>query len=118
MVGYDPEIILSGRKLNDNMGFFIFRIIMDRLEELGISANDAKIGVFGLTFKRKLSDFRNNKVFDIINYFEREGSNVLATDPYLSKNYDFKIKSTSLNQMKIWTVLYLQLHITNIRILK
>jgi UDP-N-acetyl-D-glucosamine/UDP-N-acetyl-D-galactosamine dehydrogenase len=80
-VGYYPEVILSGRRINDGMGGFIAR----RLVKLLIAANrpvkSAQIGILGITFKENVPDLRNSRVPDIVGELREYGIEPLITDP-------------------------------------
>lgn len=81
-IGYHPEIILSGRRLNDNMGNHIVSEIVKLMIKKGIKIKNANILVLGITFKENCSDIRNSKVVDIINIFTEYGANVEVFDPW------------------------------------
>jgi len=78
--GYHPQIILSGRRINDNMGRFVVEKTIKMMINQGMSIKDAKIGVLGLTFKEDCPDLRNTRVIDIIDEFKSYGTNVLVHD--------------------------------------
>jgi len=63
--GYHPQIILSGRRINDNMGRFVVEKTIKMLINQGLNIKDSKIGVLGLTFKEDCPDLRNTRVVDI-----------------------------------------------------
>lgn len=65
-MGYQSEVILSGRRINDNMGQYIARCVVKKMIELDIRIKGARIGIFGFTFKENCPDIRNTKVFDIV----------------------------------------------------
>lgn len=65
-IGYHSEVILAGRRINDNMGQYIAGCIVKKMIELNIKVKGAKIGIFGFTFKENCPDIRNTKVFDIV----------------------------------------------------
>ena len=82
-LGYNPEIILSGRRINNRMGEYIATSVMKNI--LGFSQNlktPITITVLGFTFKENVPDIRNTKVIDIINELEKFGVNVQIYDPY------------------------------------
>jgi len=78
--GYHPQIILSGRRINDNMGRFIVEKTVKIMINQGLSIKGAKIGVLGLTFKEDCPDLRNTRVIDIIDELNSYGTNVLVHD--------------------------------------
>jgi len=81
-VGYHPQVILSGREVNDQMSAFITNKIIQLLAYTGKKIQDAKVLVLGVTFKENCPDFRNSKVFEIIHQLKAEGAYVTAFDPY------------------------------------
>jgi len=81
-LGYHPQVILSGRDVNDQMSIFISNKLIQLLAQTGKKIQDAKVLVLGVTFKENCPDFRNSKVFEIIHQLKAEGANVAAFDPY------------------------------------
>ncbi len=79
--GVHPEIILAGRRINDNMGKYIAEQTIKQLSRLGKKIKHAKVGVLGLTFKENCPDIRNSKVMDIIDELKSYYVNVLVHDP-------------------------------------
>jgi UDP-N-acetyl-D-galactosamine dehydrogenase len=80
-VGYHPQVILAGRRINNGMGKFVAEQTMKRLSELARPANDLKVAVLGLTFKENVPDLRNSRVPDIIHELREYGVQVLVHDP-------------------------------------
>jgi UDP-N-acetyl-D-galactosamine dehydrogenase len=80
-VGYHPQVILAGRRINNGMGKFVAEQTMKRLSELPRPVNDLKVAVLGLTFKENVPDLRNSKVPDIIHELREYGVQVLVHDP-------------------------------------
>ena len=83
-LGYKPEIILRGRRINDGMGEYIAKNVVQRIIKAGKPVMKSKILVMGATFKENVSDIRNSKVADVINELESYSINVDVTDPYAS----------------------------------
>ena len=83
--GYTPEVILSGRKINDSMGKYIAHKHMKEIIKNNQSLDCHTVGIFGLTFKENISDLRNSKVFDIISEFKSMGVEVIAHDPLVTR---------------------------------
>jgi UDP-N-acetyl-D-galactosamine dehydrogenase len=81
MLGYHPEVILAGRRINDDMGKFIAEQTIKELIRSGHSVKGAKINVLGLTFKEDVPDLRNSKVIDVINELKSFGIEVFVHDP-------------------------------------
>jgi UDP-N-acetyl-D-galactosamine dehydrogenase len=85
-VGYHPQVILSGRDVNDQMSAFVSNKLIQLLAQTGKKIQSAKVLVLGVTFKENCPDFRNSKVFDIIAQLKNEGAVVSAFDPYANSN--------------------------------
>ena len=80
-VGYHPQVILAGRRINNGMGKFVAEQTMKRLGELARPVKDLKVAVLGLTFKENVPDLRNSRVPDIIHELREYGVQVLVHDP-------------------------------------
>ena len=80
-LGYHSQIILSGRRINDDMGRYVAESVVKKLISVGSSVKDAKVAVLGLTFKENCPDIRNTKVIDIINELKEYGIIPLICDP-------------------------------------
>ncbi|AKU93104.1 nucleotide sugar dehydrogenase [Vulgatibacter incomptus] len=81
-LGYFPEVILSGRRINNGMGAFIAQRLMKMLAKGGKPISGAKVGVLGLTFKENVSDLRNSRVPDIISELKEFGVEVIVHDAF------------------------------------
>jgi len=81
MLGYHPEVILAGRRINDNMGKFIAEQTIKQMIRNGNPVKDAKVAVLGLTFKEDVPDLRNSHVIDVINELRNYGVQVFVHDP-------------------------------------
>ena len=81
MLGYNPQVILAGRRINDGMGKFIAEQTIKHMIAAGSYIKGAKVNVLGLTFKENCGDLRNSKVIDIINELKSYGVEVYVTDP-------------------------------------
>ncbi len=81
MLGYNPQVILAGRRINDGMGKFIAEQTIKHMISGGSYIKGAKVNVLGLTFKENCGDLRNSKVIDIINELKSYGVEVYVTDP-------------------------------------
>lgn len=79
-VGHHPEVILAGRRINDNMGHFIATSLVKKLIHNNLPVQGAKVTVLGLTFKENVPDLRNSKVIDIIRELKEFGIDVQVTD--------------------------------------
>ncbi len=82
-VGYNPEIILAGRRLNDNMGNYIVSQVIKLMLKKRLHINESKILIMGLTFKENCPDIRNTRVIDIIKELNSYGANVDIYDPWV-----------------------------------
>jgi len=80
-IGYRPEVILSGRRINDNMGKYIAEKTIKMLIAADLQVKKARVAVLGLSFKENVPDLRNTRVVDIIGELEDFGVTVLAHDP-------------------------------------
>lgn len=80
-VGYHPQVILAGRRINNGMGKFVAEQTMKRLSELARPVKDLKVAVLGLSFKENVPDLRNSRVPDIIHELREYGVQVLVHDP-------------------------------------
>ncbi|MDQ2178554.1 nucleotide sugar dehydrogenase [Marinifilum sp. D714] len=80
--GYNPEIILSGRRLNDGMGEWVASQVVKLMIKKGHAVKNAKLLVLGITFKENCPDIRNTKAIDVINELKEYGSQVDVYDPW------------------------------------
>ena len=81
-VGYHPEIILAGRRLNDSMGAYVASQLVKRMTKEGIAVKGARVLILGLTFKENTPDLRNTRVIDIVAELEDYGIAVDVHDPW------------------------------------
>jgi UDP-N-acetyl-D-galactosamine dehydrogenase len=97
MLGYRPEVILAGRRINDGMGKFIAEKTVKLMISAGSNIKGARVNVLGLTFKEDCSDLRNSKVPDIIRELESYGLEVMVHDPLANPyeaNYEYGLRLT------------------------
>jgi UDP-N-acetyl-D-galactosamine dehydrogenase len=85
-LGYHPEVILAGRRINDGMGMIISNNIVKLMAKGNMPINNSDILVLGMTFKENCPDIRNSKVVDVINELKSFGANVDVYDPLAEKN--------------------------------
>lgn len=85
-LGYYPQVILSGRRVNDNMGVFIANKVVKLMIQNEITIKGGNVLVLGVTFKENCPDIRNSKVIDIVNEFNQFGLNVDVFDPHADSN--------------------------------
>jgi UDP-N-acetyl-D-galactosamine dehydrogenase len=85
-LGYHPQVILSGRRVNDNMGMFVANKLVKLLIAKNHVISKAKVLVLGITFKEDCPDIRNSKVIDIVNELQQFNINVDVFDPHANGN--------------------------------
>lgn len=95
-IGYNPEIILAGRRLNDNMGIYVANQVIKLMIKKGNKIEGSKVLVLGITFKENCPDIRNSRVIDVINELQEFGCQVDVYDPWADANevkheYDLKL---------------------------
>jgi UDP-N-acetyl-D-galactosamine dehydrogenase len=83
-IGYQPEIILAGRRLNDGMGAYVVHSVVKMMMKRGIAKSNNKVLILGLAFKENCPDLRNTRVVDIVSEFEDYGAQVDVYDPWVS----------------------------------
>lgn len=81
-VGYNPQVILAGRRINDNMARYAAKSIIKRMLQNGVDVARSSVGVLGLTFKENCPDIRNSKVVDLIRELESWNVTVRVADPW------------------------------------
>ena len=89
-VGYNPEMILAGRRLNDNMGSYVADQVSKLMTKKRIHVVDANVLIMGLTFKENCPDMRNTKVIDIIEELKDFGVNIDVYDPWVNHKEESK----------------------------
>jgi UDP-N-acetyl-D-galactosamine dehydrogenase len=98
LVGYHPEVILAGRRINDGMGSHIARKTVQQMILAGRNIKGARVNVLGLTFKENCPDIRNSKVVDIIHELREFGVETFVHDPAADagevlQQYDLRLHS-------------------------
>lgn len=83
-VGYHPQVILAGRRINDNMARYVARNTLKLMLKNGLDVPRCRIGVMGITFKENCPDIRNSKVVDMVREFQAWGATVVVADPWAS----------------------------------
>ncbi len=102
MLGYHPEVILAGRRINDGMGAFIAQRLIKMLIAQDIQVKGARVGVLGLTFKENVPDLRNSRVPDIVRELQQFGIQPSVHDPRASAAdamHEYQIELTELAAM-------------------
>jgi len=84
MLGYNPQVILAGRRINDGMGKFVAEQTIKQMIQADHQVKDAHVNVLGLSFKEDCPDLRNSKVIDIVNELKSYGCIVHVHDPVCS----------------------------------
>ncbi len=121
-VGYHPEVILAGRKINDGMGTYIAQQVVKRMAQKGIAIGGSRVLVLGITFKENCPDIRNSRVIDIVNELREYHAEVDVFDPWAnpdevrheynglslvaapsSAGYDAVILAVAHRQFAAWT---------------
>jgi len=85
-IGYDPKVILAGRRLNDSMGKYVVDQLIKEMERKDIEINSSKVLIMGLTFKENCPDLRNSKVVDIIEELLSHDVSIDVHDPWVNKS--------------------------------
>jgi UDP-N-acetyl-D-galactosamine dehydrogenase len=101
-VGYHPQIIAAGRRMNDNMARYAARNVIKLMLKNGIDVARSKVGVMGITFKEDCPDIRNSKVVDLIKEFEAWGVSVVVADPYADADevmHEYGVKLDTMDDL-------------------
>lgn len=112
-LGYRPEVILSGRRINDNMGEYIAGKVIKLLIQSGSPVKNEDVLVLGITFKEDCPDIRNSKVIDVIDELSSYGVNVEVYDPLANKeevNQEYSLELIENIQKKYKAVVYAVAH--------
>lgn len=104
-VGYNPQVILAGRRMNDNMARYAARSVIKRMLQNGIDVARSTVGVLGVTFKENCPDIRNSKVFDLIAELEGWGVQVVVTDNRASPEEVSEQHGLELKELDEWPAL-------------
>lgn len=100
-VGYNPQVILAGRRINDNMARYAARATIKRMVQNGIEITKAKVGVLGITFKENCPDIRNSKVADLVKEFKNWGIEVVVADAWADAGevmHEYGIALSEINE--------------------
>ncbi|UYF42502.1 nucleotide sugar dehydrogenase [Aliarcobacter cryaerophilus] len=85
-IGYNPEIILAGRRLNDNMGIYVANQVIKLMIKKGHKIEGSKVLVLGITFKENCPDIRNSRVIDVIEELKEFGCDITVSDYWADKD--------------------------------
>lgn len=102
-MGYHSQIILAGRKINDDMGKYVAESTVKQMIKANKQINGAKVAIFGVTFKENTPDVRNTKVVDVIRELEEYGVDVKVVDPVADKEdlwREYKINLCEIENIK------------------
>ena len=86
-LGHNPEVILSGRRINDEMGNYCAREILKKFDEQNLELSNLNVLIMGFTFKENCPDIRNTKIVDIVNTLQKSGISVDIYDPWVNIEY-------------------------------
>jgi len=86
-LGHNPEVILSGRRINDDMGNYCAREVLKKFDEKNFDINNLSVLIMGFTFKENCPDIRNTKIVDIVNTLQQSGVRVDVYDPWVNIEY-------------------------------
>ena len=81
-IGYNPQVILAGRRINDNMASYVVKKVIQKMLLNGIDVPKSTVGVLGITFKENCPDVRNSKIIDVVSELENWGVKVVVVDPW------------------------------------
>jgi UDP-N-acetyl-D-glucosamine/UDP-N-acetyl-D-galactosamine dehydrogenase len=104
MLGYHPQVILAGRRINDGMASYVVQQTVKQMINAGSSIKGAKVIVLGLTFKENCSDLRNSKVADVVRELQEYGCEVSVHDPIAKAEearHEYGIELTSWDQLPV-----------------
>lgn len=102
-LGYHPQVILAGRRINDNMGIHIANRVIKLMTQNNLPVNKSKILVLGITFKENCPDIRNSKAIDVIRELQSFGTDVEVYDPHADKQevkHEYGLSLTTLLNRK------------------
>jgi UDP-N-acetyl-D-galactosamine dehydrogenase len=103
-VGYNPEIILAGRRLNDNMGIFVANQVVKLMIKKGHRIEGAKVLILGITFKENCPDIRNSRVIDVIKELQEFGCNIHVSDYWADEaevKYEYSLDLVSYSELDL-----------------
>jgi UDP-N-acetyl-D-galactosamine dehydrogenase len=98
-VKYNPQLILAGRRINDNMAIYMVKKILQKMIVNGIEIKNSTIGVMGITFKENCPDVRNTKIADVVYELRNWGANAVVVDPWANQSELQEIYDISLGEI-------------------
>ena len=99
-LNYSPKVILSGRNINDQMGYYVARALLKKLKRNNLKLSKCLVGILGVTFKENCNDLRGSKVLDVIEVLKKNKVKLQVYDPLVSKK-DFNKHYPGLKIKKI-----------------
>ena len=99
-LGYNPQVILAGRRINDNMARYAARNVVKRMVQNGINVCKSRVGVLGITFKENCPDIRNSKVIDLIKELKAWNVEVAVFDPWANEDEVTEEYGISLHKLE------------------
>ena len=98
-VGYNPQVILAGRRINDNMAQYMVKKFVQRMIQNNIDVANSTVGLLGITFKENCPDIRNSKAIDIVTELQSWNINVVVVDPWADSNEVNKVYGLTLDEL-------------------
>ncbi|MFA7436209.1 MAG: nucleotide sugar dehydrogenase [Bacilli bacterium] len=102
-IGYHSQVILAGRRINDDMGKYVAENVVKQLIKAEVNIKTAKVGILGFTFKEDCPDTRNTRVIDIVHELNEYGINPIIADPVADAEeamHEYGIKFNDINELK------------------
>lgn len=99
-MGYHSQVILSGRRINDDMGKYVAEQVVKKLISAERQVHNAKVGILGFSFKENCPDIRNTKIFDIVKELKEYGIQPIITDPVANANEAKKFYGVRISDIK------------------
>lgn len=100
--GYDPQVLLAGRRINEFMSQHVAQTLLSMMSEAGVQAQGARVAILGMAFKENVNDLRNSKAKAILKQLQEQGVEVLGVEPHVSSEElqeEFGISNTSLEDL-------------------
>jgi UDP-N-acetyl-D-galactosamine dehydrogenase len=98
-VGYNPQVILAGRRINDNMAQYMVKKFVQRMIQNNIDVANSTVGLLGITFKENCPDIRNSKAIDIVTELQSWNINVVVVDPWADSNEVNEVYGLTLDEL-------------------
>ena len=98
-VGYNPQVILAGRRINENMASYMVKKVIQKMLLNNIDITNCTVGVLGITFKENCPDVRNSKIIDVVSELKNWGVRVIVTDPWADSEEVERVYGITLNEI-------------------